>query len=74
MTKEERTTLKTAVEILKREALAGEAGDNIILRGFGTFKVGMSKARKGRNPHTGAELDIPARKTFKLSVTKGWLV
>ena len=33
--------------------------------GFGTFKVTERKARKGRNPKTGAPLDIPASKTVK---------
>lgn len=37
-------------------------GKDIQLVGFGTFKVTKRKARKGRNPQTGAELKIPARK------------
>ena len=32
---------------------------------FGTFKVQQRNARKGRNPHTGAEIDIPAKKVVK---------
>ena len=31
--------------------------------GFGTFTVKERKARKGRNPRTGAEITIPASKT-----------
>ncbi len=31
------------------------------LIGFGTFDVKKRSARKGRNPRTGAELEIPAR-------------
>jgi len=31
------------------------------LIGFGTFDVKQRAARKGRNPRTGAELEIPAR-------------
>ena len=31
------------------------------LIGFGTFDVKKRAARKGRNPRTGAELNIPAR-------------
>ena len=43
--------------------------DTVILVGFGTFKVGQRKARKGRNPQTGEEILISARKvlTFKTS-------
>ena len=33
-----------------------------ILAGFGTFKVVDRKARKGRNPQTGADIDIKAPK------------
>jgi len=36
--------------------------DTVSLVGFGTFKVGQRKARKGRNPQTGAAIDIKARK------------
>lgn len=37
-------------------------GDSVTLIGFGTFKVSQRAARTGRNPQTGAELKIPARK------------
>lgn len=37
-----------------------KAGDKIQLIGFGTFEVRPRQARKGRNPQTGAEIDIPA--------------
>jgi DNA-binding protein HU-beta len=37
-------------------------GDAVTLVGFGTFKVQARKARKGRNPQTGAEIFIEARK------------
>jgi DNA-binding protein HU-beta len=37
-------------------------GDTVTLIGFGTFKVSKRAARTGRNPQTGAELKIPARK------------
>lgn len=39
-----------------------EAGDSISLVGFGTFSVKDRKARTGRNPKTGEELNIPASK------------
>ncbi|MBU8908102.1 HU family DNA-binding protein [Desertibacillus haloalkaliphilus] len=35
-------------------------GDNTQLIGFGTFEVRERSARKGRNPQTGEEIDIPA--------------
>ena len=42
-------------------------GDKVALIGFGTFSVSQRKARKGRNPQTGAEIKIPARKVPKFS-------
>jgi DNA-binding protein HU-beta len=39
-----------------------KAGDKVQLIGFGTFEVRSRQARKGRNPQTGAEIDIPAAK------------
>ncbi|WP_281167137.1 HU family DNA-binding protein [Algicola sagamiensis] len=48
-----------------QDALA--KGDDIVLVGFGTFTVSERNARKGRNPQTGEEIQIPASKlpTFK---------
>ena len=39
--------------------------DTVTLVGFGTFKVGQRKARKGRNPQTGKEIEIKAKKVAK---------
>ena len=39
--------------------------DTITLTGFGTFKVAQRKARKGRNPQTGEEIKINAKKVPK---------
>ncbi len=38
-------------------------GERVVITGFGTFSVRSRAARKGRNPQTGAAIDIPARKT-----------
>lgn len=35
----------------------------VVLTGFGTFTVSKRKARSGRNPQTGAKIQIPAMKT-----------
>lgn len=35
-------------------------GDKVSLVGFGTFSVTKRAARKGRNPATGKEINIPA--------------
>jgi DNA-binding protein HU-beta len=39
-----------------------KSGDNVTLIGFGTFTVTERAARTGRNPQTGKELKIAARK------------
>ncbi|CCI85345.1 hypothetical protein FC52_GL000312 [Lactobacillus pasteurii DSM 23907 = CRBIP 24.76] len=35
-------------------------GDKVQLIGFGTFEVRRRAARKGRNPQTGEDIEIPA--------------
>jgi DNA-binding protein HU-beta len=42
-------------------------GDKVMLIGFGTFSVTQRKARTGRNPQTGKEIKIPARKAPKFA-------
>ncbi|MDO5386894.1 MAG: HU family DNA-binding protein, partial [Pseudomonadota bacterium] len=39
-----------------------KSGDEVRLVGFGTFAVSKRSATTGRNPRTGAEIKIPARK------------
>lgn len=44
------------------------AGEDVQITNFGTFKPHTRAERKGRNPQTGEEIQIPAKKTanFKL--------
>jgi len=42
-------------------------GGKVTLVGFGTFSVAARKARKGRNPQTGKEIKIAAKKVPKFS-------
>jgi DNA-binding protein HU-beta len=46
-------------------------GDEVTLTGFGTFKVSKRKARKGRNPQTGEEIKIAAKKVPVFKAGKG---
>jgi DNA-binding protein HU-beta len=39
--------------------------DKLTLVGFGTFSVSERKARVGRNPQTGKEIKIPAKKVVR---------
>lgn len=48
-------------------AQAIRKGSKVALIGFGTFSVAERKARKGRNPRTGKELKIAAKKVPKFS-------
>lgn len=45
-------------------------GGEIRLAGFGTFRVAKRAARTGRNPQTGAAINIPASKQPKFSAGK----
>lgn len=47
-----------------------KAGDKVALVGFGTFSVGDRAARTGKNPQTGAQINIPAAKTPKFKAGK----
>jgi len=47
-------------------------GDKAALVGFGTFSVAKRSARKGRNPQTGKEIKIAARKVPKFTAGKAF--
>ena len=56
--------------VLSSITKALKKGDTVTLIGFGTFKVTQRKARKGRNPQTGEEIDIKASKATKFTPGK----
>lgn len=45
-------------------------GDSVAVSGFGSFKPVKRAARKGRNPRTGAEIQIPASTSIKFTPSK----
>ena len=45
-------------------------GDKVTLVGFGTFSVSKRAARMGRNPQTGKEIKIAAKKVAKFKAGK----
>ena len=47
-----------------------EKGGNVTLIGFGTFSIIDKKARVGKNPQTGAPLNIAAKKVAKFKPGK----
>jgi integration host factor subunit alpha len=64
--KESAIIIDELFEIIKKTL---ESGEKVKISGFGNFVVRQKETRKGRNPHTGDELEIAARKvvTFKPS-------
>jgi len=51
-------------------AEAAAKGEEISLNGFGKFKVKDTPAREGRNPSTGATIQIAAAKKFTFTPAK----
>ena len=72
---------KTGVETKKKAADLVEAflevveeslvkGDNVQFVGWGAFEVKNTAEKMGRNPKTGEEIKIPARKSVKFKAGK----
>ena len=59
-------TVESLLEIIKHTL---ESGENLLISGFGKFIVKEKKSRRGRNPATGNDLSLDARRivTFKCS-------
>jgi DNA-binding protein HU-beta len=49
---------------------AARHGDNVVINGFGRFAIKERSAREGRNPATGAPLEIPASKSLGFKMSK----
>ena len=56
--------------VFKSIPKAMKKGTPVTIAGFGSFKVAKRKARKGRNPRTGAEIKIKASKAPKFVASK----
>lgn len=68
-----KSAAKVVVEtILNRIADEVAAGNEVAIKGFGTFEPRHRAARLGRNPRTGGEVHIPASTVmgFRPSKTK----
>ena len=65
--KDSEKALKAFTEVIAEELKKGE---KIQLVGFGTFEVSDRAARTGKNPQTGAAIDIPASKAPKFKAGK----
>lgn len=69
LTKEKATVAVDA--LLEHIRGAMREGNEVRIPDFGTFKVTKRKAREGRNPATGATINIPASRVPKFSPSKG---
>ena len=62
-----KASLESFVNSVKKTLKKGE---KLTLVGFGTFSVAKRNARMGRNPKTGAAIEIKARKAAKFKASK----
>ena len=60
--------VETVLQLIKSSL---ESGEDVLILGFGKFQVKQKNARRGRNPATGDDMMLRARKvvTFKCSRT-----
>jgi nucleoid DNA-binding protein len=54
---------KLVVELVK-------SGEEVSFGDLGKFSLKENAARKGRNPHTGETIDIPAKRSMKFKLVK----
>jgi DNA-binding protein HU-beta len=59
--------LEALIEIITKELIHGR---EVAIPGFGTFATSNRAARSGRNPQTGAVINIPAARVVKFKVGK----
>ena len=55
--------VESLLEIIKRTLASGE---DVMITGFGKFIVNEKDSRKGRNPQTGADLQLAPRRIVTL--------
>jgi DNA-binding protein HU-beta len=68
VTKKDADAILTAMMEVVMEAVS--SGDKVTLVGFGTFEARDRQAREGRNPSTGAPIQIPATRVPAFSAGK----
>lgn len=68
LSQEDCKTVQEALLETIQESLVSK--EKVTLTGFGTFDTKVSKARKGRNPATGEEMLIPAKRRVSFRVGK----
>ena len=67
MTNKERQTLREAADLILS---ATNMGENVVIRGFGTFKRTTRSARTARNPMTGDPIQVPEKSVLLFKASK----
>ena len=68
-----RRDLEKALNIVFDEIIKTLAkGNNVQIRGFGSFKTKQLKSRIGRNPKDGSKVKIPAKLGIHWKISKGF--
>ena len=65
--KEAQVAVETVWETIKTSL---KKKDPVTISGFGTFRVKQTKARMGRNPKTGEQIQIPAKRKIAFRASK----
>ena len=66
-----RRDLEKALNLVLNEIIKAIAkGENVQIRGFGSFKNRHLKARIGRNPKDGSRIEIPAKQGVHWKISK----
>jgi len=66
-----RKDIEKIFDIIFSEIAEGlRRGENIEIRGFGTYKVKKRRARIGRNPKNSETIQIPEKKTIRWKMSK----
>jgi integration host factor subunit beta len=61
---------KTLNLVLDEIIKAIAKGENVQIRGFGSFKSRRLKTRIGRNPKDGSRIEIPAKQSVQWKISK----
>lgn len=68
--KESRDAVETIFSTMRK---ALRSGDKVVISGFGSFHPHIMRAKKGRNPRTGAALQLAPRRKIKFRQAKDLL-
>jgi DNA-binding protein HU-beta len=66
--KDTEETLTVALDVIATSVLKG---NKVQLKGFGTFEQVERAARNAKNPRTGAEIQVPAKKVARAKLSFG---